>query len=591
MKLGRRKRAVPRIRMQLLLLGLTGAEPAFTGWSLGLTRAGVPFDAVALKDLTTPNEFVDASGGARYQGIILSDAGLIEMALEPADRELLEGLERDLGLRRLTAYAYPGPEHGLLTPTWSGKLEEVEARLTPAGRRVFPYLNERLPIDPGSWVYLARPESPERFETLVAGPEDTALVGIHRHADGREEMVQLFDANPYQSQGQILRRGQLDWLTGGTHLGYERNYLSVQVDDVLLANHSWSVNGHRSDQRPEARMRMSAADGEHAAQWVRSRGLRLDLACNGAGSQNAGGDGNGGDPLLGTLLEHRDVFGWINHTYEHRNLDTLSQAEIEAEIKENVSWAAAVGIDVEQNALVTGAHTGLANLAQDPPQPENVHMRAALRAQGIRYVACDASRPYPGTGGSATAAPGSLFSVGTAVAVPRHPTALPHDAATASQVLDRLRSDGQPGVLTFEQVVVGESRRIFNAVLSNDPRPHYFHQSNLITGGDEHASALMYTLLDAVLERWNDHLRDDVPLLQPTLSEVGRLLLRQQAWQLVRGVGSIRAYIDGGRVTVVNDAPSALEVPLTGVAAAGSDGCGWVRVEPGETTLELLPSA
>jgi hypothetical protein len=580
--------------MQLLLLGLTGAEPAFTAWSLGLTRAGVPFDAVALKDLTTPNEFLDASGGARYQGIILSDAGLIEMALEPADRELLEGLERDLGLRRLTAYAYPGPEHGLLTPSWSGKLEDVEARVTPAGRRVFPYLNDGLPIDPGSWVYLARPESPQRFETLVAGPDDTALVGIHRHRDGREEMVQLFDANPQQSQGQILRRGQLDWLTGGIHLGYERNYLSVQVDDVLLANHSWSVNGHRSDQRPEARMRMTATDAERAARWVRSRGLRLDLACNGAGSRDAGGngdaggDGNGGDPLLGTLLEHRDAFGWINHTFEHRNLDTLSQAEIEAEIRDNMSWAAAVGIDVERNALVTGAHTGLANLAEDPPQPENVHLRPALRAQGIRYVACDASRPYPGPGGSTTSAPGSVFSVGTAVAVPRHPTVLPHDAATASQVLDRLRSEGQPGVLTFDQVVAGESRRIFNAVLSNDPRPHYFHQSNLIGGDDENASALLYVLLDAVLERWKGHLGDDVPLLQPTLSEVGRLLLRLQAWQLVRAAGSIRAYIDGDRMTVVNDAPSGLEVPLTGVAAAGPDGCGWVRIEPGETILDLV---
>jgi hypothetical protein len=575
--------------MQLLLLGLTGAEPAFTAWSLGLTRAGVPFDAVALKDLTTPNEFLDTSGGARYQGIILSDAGLIEMALEPTDRELLEGLERDLGLRRLTAYAYPGPEHGLMTPSWSGKLEEVDAQLTPAGRRIFPYLKDRLPIDPGSWVYLARPESPERFQTLVAGPDDTALVGIHRHADGREEMVQLFDANPYQSQGQILRRGQLDWLTGGIHLGYERNYLSVQVDDVLLANHSWSVNGHRSDQRPEARMRMSAADAERAARWVRSRGLRLDLACNGAGSRDAGAIGNGGDPLLGSLLEHREAFGWINHTYEHRNLDTLSQAEIEAEIRDNVSWAAAAGINVEQNALVTGAHTGLANLAEDPPRPENVHLRAALRAQRIRYVACDASRPYPGTGGSATSAPGSVFSVGTAVAVPRHPTVLPHDAATASQVLDRLRSEGQPGVLSFDQVVVAEARRIFNAVISNDPRPHYFHQSNLIAGDDESSSALMYVLLDAVLERWHNHLSDDMPLLQPTLSEVGRLLLRLQAWQLVRAVGSIQAYIEDGHVKIVNDAPSALEVPLTGVAATGPDGGGWVRVEPGETILDLLP--
>jgi hypothetical protein len=572
--------------MQLLLLGLTGAEPAFTAWSLCLTRAGVPFDAVALKDLTTPSEFLDASGGARYQAMILSDAGLIEMALEPADRELVEGLERDLGLRRLTAYAYPGSEHGLGTPQWSGRLEEVQARLTPAGREIFPYLKDDLPIDPGSWVYLARPESPKAFETLVAGPDDTALVGIHRHADGREEMVQLFDANPYQAQGQILRRGQLDWLTGGTHLGYERNYLPVQIDDVLLANHSWSVNGHRSDQRPEARMRMTAADAERAARWVNNRGLRLDLACNGGGSRDAGANGNGGDPLLGTLLKHRDAFGWINHTYEHRNLDTLSQAEIEAEIQQNVSWAATVGIDVEQSALVTGAHTGLANLAEDPPRAENVHLRGALRAQGIRYVACDASRPYPGNGGSATSPPGTVFAIGTAVAVPRHPTVLPHDAATASQVLDRLRSKGQPGVLSFDQVVLAESRRIFNAVLSNDPRPHYFHQSNLIAGDDEHASALLFVLLDAVLDRWNNYVSADVPLLQPTLSEVGRLLLSLQAWQLVRAVGSIRAYVDGDRVTIINDASSALEVPLTGVATAGPDGCGWVRVPPGETSLE-----
>lgn len=52
-------------------------------------------------------------------------------------------------------------------------------------------------------------------------------------------------------------------------------------------------------------------------------------------------------------------------------------------------------------------------------------------------------------------------------------------------------------MLTFDQVVGGESRRILNAVLSNDPRPHYFHQSNLITGDDENASAVMYVLLDA----------------------------------------------------------------------------------------------
>jgi hypothetical protein len=591
MRINRRKRSTTRIRMQLLLLGLTGTEPAFTAWSAWLTRAGVAFDAVALKDLTTPTEFVDETGGALYQGMILSDAGLIEMALEPGAREALERLECDLGLRRLTAYAYPGPEYGLTSAHWSGELDDVEALLTDAGREVFPYLKRQLPVDPGSWAYLARPESPKSFETLVAAPDGAALVGIHRHADGREEMVQLFDANGNQAQGQILRRGQLNWLTAGTHLGYEGNYLSVQVDDVLLANHSWSVNGHRSDQRPQARMRMTAADAERAARWVGSRGLRLDLACNGAGSRDAPGAEDGDDSLLRALLEHRDAFGWINHTFEHRNLDDLSQAEIEAEIEENFRWAAQVGIDFERQALVTGAHTGLANLAEDPPRAENAHLRGALLAQGIHYVGCDASRPYPAHTGSALSPPGTPFAIGTALAVPRHPTALPHDAATPSQVLDRLRSAGQQGVMTFDQVVQNEARRVFTAVVSNDPRPHYFHQSNLIAGDDEDASGLVYTLLDAVLDRCRSHLADDVQVQQPTLAEIGRLLLRLHAWQIVLAFGSVRAYLEGDRVTLINDSPSALEVPLTGALAVGEgdSDCDWVRVEPGETSLERRP--
>jgi hypothetical protein len=206
--------------MRLLLLGLTGAEPAFAAWKLWLTRAGVPHDAIACKDLSGALAFTEDAdspmpGAARYQALILSDPGLLEVALEPEDRNALHRLERELGLRRLIAYAYPGPEHGLQTARWSGPLDEVVPVLTEAGREVFPYLRERLPVDPGSWAYLAAPESPKTFETLVAGPDGTALVGIHRHSDGREEMVQTFDTNSAQVHGLLLRRGQLAWLTRG----------------------------------------------------------------------------------------------------------------------------------------------------------------------------------------------------------------------------------------------------------------------------------------------------------------------------------------------------------------------------------------
>ncbi len=580
--------------MRLLLLGLTGTEPAYDAWMQWLTRTGVPFDAVPLKDLAEPLQFIDEDGCARFQGLILAEGGLIEIALEPSQRAVLERIERQLGLRRLTAYAVPGPEYGLSSAHWSGHMDDLDAVLTTAGREVFPYLRGRLPIDPGSWAHLASPARGDTFETLVAGPDQSALVGIHRHDDGREEMVQTFNANSAQAQGQALRRGQLAWLTGGTYVGFDRNYLSAQIDDVLMANHSWNVETHECDRRPEHSIRMRARDASDAARWARTRGVRLDLACNGAGSSSYPSQtGPDCDPLLAALRADRGAFGWINHTYQHLDLDDATQAQIEAEIERNFNWAAEAGIELEPGVLVTGAHTGLANLAATPPRAENPGLVAALRAQGIRYVACDASRPYPVPAGGSQLPAGTPFTIGGSFAVPRHPTLLPHDAATPAQVLDRLRSEGTVRVRTFGEVIDREARRVFNAAISNDPRPHYFHQSNLIgavdSGGGEAAPGILFALLDAVLDRYRTHVTTDVELLQPTLGQIGRLLLRRQAWHAVMALGSVRAYADLTHVTIVNRSEAPVEIPLTGTVAGdqyASSRSGWIRALPGATLIE-----
>ncbi len=577
--------------MRLLLLGLTGAEPPFGAWFQCLERAGVPFDATALSDLG-PADLIDDPGGGSYQALILAAEGLIEMAFEPAQRAALEAAERELGVRRLSAYAYPAPEHGLQAPHWSGHLDEIEATLTRRGREVFPYLRGRLPIDPGSWAHLAAPESEQQFQTLVAGPDGSALLGIHTRADGRQEMVQLFSANAAQAHGQLLLRGQLAWLTRGAYVGFERNYLSVQIDDVLLPNHSWNVATHESDRDPQTSVRMSARDACHAARWVGERGLRLDLAYNGAGSSlhklQAGVDS---DRLLQTLLRRRDAFGWINHTYQHLNLDGVSQATIEAEIERNVTWAAEVGIELEPHTVITGEHTGLASLTEVPRCPQNAGLAAALVAQRVRYLACDASSPYesPDEG---PVSPGAPFEVGTALVVPRHPSALSHDAATQSQALDRLRSAGHHEVHSFSQVVDSESRRIFNAAVSNDPRPHYFHQSNLIGAYErdgQGSPGIVYALLEAVLDRYAAHIAADVPLVQPTFGEIGMLLRRLREWRAVLARGVVEACLDDRTVTILNRTRAPVQVPLTGTAM-GEQYAGrrsaWISVGPGKTVLE-----
>ena len=589
-----------RVAMRILLLGQTGREPGFEAWSRSLTRAGVPFDAIVLAERHAPVSITTPSGIVCYQALILAKEGLIDSALDAEQRGALERVEHDLGLRRLTAYAYPGPRYGLTAPIWAGRLDSLSASLTARGLELFPYLRGPLPIDDGTWGYLAPPDPGEDFETLLVGPDGSSLLGIHRDGDGREQMVQTFDANSGQVHGQLLRQGQLSWLTQGAYLGFQRNYLTLQVDDVLLPNHRWDPERHTTDRGTARTVRMTAEDAVRTANWSRARGLRLDLACNGAGSQRYAQErGVDRDPLLDALLSERATFGWVNHTFEHRNLDDASRVAIETEIESNLIWAEKHGIEFEPHVVITGEHTGLADLIATPPRAENQELGPALTATETRFLACDASRPYSSGRSEPSDRPlpaGTPFAIGSALAIPRYPTALAHDVATEDQVLDRLRSTGRMPAESWTDVVRAEARRIFAKVVGNDPRPHYFHQSNLVAarpGGNGSSSSLLCELLDAVLNLYQSLILPSMPIWQPTLSEIGRTFLRLEAWRRASASGQLRAWIEGRAVTIVNNAGTALAVPLTGMSIGegyGGSRSAWVSVPPGKTVFQRDPN-
>ena len=584
------------IEMRILLLGGSGREPGYDSWRTWLAHAAVPFDAIAATDQPSTLSIVRPDGTVRYQALILATDGLLDSALDREQRAALHGLERDLGLRRLTAYAYPGPTHGLTPPTWSGRLDNITACLTERGLEIFPYLRGSLPIDLGTWGHLATPDPDECFESLLVAPDGSSLLGIHRDGDGRERMVQTFDANGSQVQGQLLRQGILAWLTRGTHLGYQRNYLSVQVDDVLLPNQSWDPERHATATDSVGMLRMTADDVARTARWSRTRGIRLDLACNGGGSRRYVCErGVDRDPLLDALVAERDVFGWINHTFEHRNLDEASGEVIEREIENNLEWAAEHGIEFEPQVLITGEHTGLANLAATPPRGENRNLAPALSARKIRFLACDASRPYAAGGSepdSRLVPAGAPFVTGGALAIPRYPTALAHDVATAEQLLDRLRSTGQAPDESWPQLISREARRILVKLLGNDPRPHFFHQSNLLAnenGEEGSGSSLVCELLDRVLSLYQSLVLPSMPIVQPTLAEIGQSLLRLEAWHEAAARGQIVAYVEADGVRIVNRATAALELPLTGTMLGdryGGSRSAWISVPPGTTFVE-----
>ena len=319
---------------------------------------------------------------AKYQAVVLA-FGNLEDVLPAADKAALDKFQKTFGIRQLSDQVFPNAAHGLNAATQSGSQDGVLGTLTATGRLVFPYLKGEVPIandDPGAaetFGHLATPLAGVDFQTLVTGPGNSSLLGIYTDAEGREEMVMTVNSNQFQSHNQLLRHGMLNWVTRGVYLGHQRNYLELHVDDVFLPDDSWDPVTHTTNYDPDAAIRMSAADVAKAVQWTQQTGLKLDMVYNGAGNEQFDGTS---DPLLAPLRNNRNSFRWINHTYEHPNLDCSTQTFIQNQITQNRTWATSNGFgDVVDSAeLVTGEHSGLANTIPgnpgtiDPPTLEGV---------------------------------------------------------------------------------------------------------------------------------------------------------------------------------------------------------------------------
>ena len=313
-------------------------------------------------------------------------------AFTDAEWATLAKFERTFGIRRLSDYTAPSAAHGLNTAVGASQ-DGVVGTLTATGKLAFPYLKGPVQIaddDPAAaetFGYPATPVNDKDWQTLLAGPNNTAFLGIYTHPDdGREELVMTVASNQFQSHNQLLRHGMLNWVTRGVFLGYQRNYLEVQVDDLFLGDDAWDPVTNTTNYDPAAASRMTPADVDRAIAWSQARGVRLDFAFNGGGSDlYREQTGAASDPLTTKFSQPAvsGAFGFINHTYEHPNLDCSTSAYITRQITRNLTWAQSRGITVANpGELITGEHSGLANSRPgnpgtiDPPSVER-HRAAA----------------------------------------------------------------------------------------------------------------------------------------------------------------------------------------------------------------------
>ena len=440
-----------QIGMKVLLITDNTSQPSYQDWENTLNREGVPFDSV----VTTPAGGEPTPGGAstfsalpalsstasdgtqvaNYEGVVVAISGTVGMTT--AQWTTLQTFEHQFSVRQLTAYASPSSDFGMNAAASGAALPLATGlTLTADGSSVFPYLKQ-LTVDAtqSTFAYQATPLAGANVDTLVSGPGGSTLLGIYTSSDGRQTMFQTFNENQYYFQSQLLRHGELDWVTRNTYFGDQRNYLETNVDDNFLSDDVWDTATHSTDFTPAHALREAPADVTDAATWSKQNNFRIDMLFNGGGSvafaagctQAVGGDaGSGGsstgcnatagpDPLLAkfqsndplTGKPYTNDFGWINHTWDHPNVDEgcATQNYIEAELNQNTNWGstkpgttagdpnggglgltsstdptASYGTE-NPSVIVTGEHSGIANLLPgNPGQVDPPSLDAATAA-------------------------------------------------------------------------------------------------------------------------------------------------------------------------------------------------------------------
>jgi hypothetical protein len=263
---------------------------------------------------------------------------------------------------------------------------------------------------------------------------------------------------------------------------------------------------------------------------------------------------------------------------------------------------------LEQTFTDTGAagtaSTGppVDNGAVESAYPQNPNFTPAFTGVGIQYFGSDASKPYPNASIAGSTTPvypaGSSFPDGTASAIPRYPTNIYYNVSTETEEVDEYNTlytsvvEGGKCVASptntcetakanFAEVVHSIETNMFGHVMGNDPRPHYFHQPNMMgsppvgepTTGTPPATSkdvgngLFYSVVNPMLAAYNQYF--SAPIEQPTMAQIGEILARQQAWNTA-SASQVSGYIEGNQVTLNNTGTAAVNAPLTGVTGVGS---------------------
>jgi hypothetical protein len=540
---------------RLLVVTANGSSAALSAITDTLHYLGTPFDVLnASTGSALTADYLAAGDHGYYYGIILDSGDLAvssTSAFTDAEWMALSAYEARFGVRRAVLYAVPTAGYGLqMTGGFDAKASPLTVHCTTAGSNVFVGANCAAPVMVGDgWAYSSQPTDAFTLP-LLADAAGNVYAATRSYADGREALVLTFAQSPTALHTLELAYGVVDWVTRGLFIGERHAYMSPQIDDIFLASAMYPAT--------DGTYRITAAELQTFANWqngLRASPLTADFrasfAFNGYGARPAGQDG-----LTDKARELGPTFAWINHTWDHRELNAMAYADAYQEFSQNDQFGLGSGLSrYNTENLVTPGVTGLDN-------PEV--MRAAYDL-GIRQLVSDTS-----VAGQNNPSPNAGYrdaQMASLLVMPRHPSDLYYNVSLPAEWMAEYAALHNTNA-SYDQIIDTVSDGLVRYLLRGDNDTWMFHQANLRDIGGGHS--MLSDLLDAMLAKYAA--RATFPVRSPEMDE----LADKVAARMKLDAGGVSATIEpGGNLTV--HATSAARVPVTGLCTPSAEIYGGVQ--------------
>lgn len=576
-----RAQDAPQRSVELRVLLFTRSDIATTSAvKAGLEQALVPYTEVNLDHPLERQPFAKSflfdGDHANFQAVVLPDEAPAELTED--ERAALVEFESKFRIREFVALVADPAKVGLVySEGWCGPVVDgAVGQVVAQGTDAFSYLKGPIAFDDNDPTFAESTgciATPQPGFTSVVDVSGGTVLGVFQN-QGRQQLVLTVGMNANQLQHKLLFPGILNWLTYGLHLGLQRNYFAMHIDDVLLETGRWGTNGQCENDDGCAvcpnKLLMTPADVTTLVNWQNTNGLKLEIVFNGSGYAEAPACETGSPQIaLGNaLFANASDLRWISHTYAHKfngcapdkndepcstPVTFISKDDFVSDILKNAGFGTDHKLPGFSSAeLVTGGHSGLQTWKIDPaglipPQlvkPDHPDLPAVLDLAGIKWIASDDSMEH------------DQRAIGGALTVPRYPTNIAFDVATLDDAVDEYNRaiQAKNPVDDSKMLIEREASLMLAHAISNTPKPHYAHQANL-AGGEK---AVLYPVMNEFLTQYGKYFAMGA-LENLSMTQFGQELQRRDAWK--RQSANVKAVVRGGVLKV--EGASASEAPLT----------------------------